>query len=215
MSAKVRAVTLADAILPQTTSLWRDVILVVATGTLMALFARITIYLPFTPVPITGQTFGVLLTGALLGRHRGALAMLTYLGEGLAGLPVFAGGKSAWSSSMLGLPVIVGPTAGYLLSYPLAAFVVGFLAERGWDRSFWRAAAAMAIGEVAIYAVGLPWLALFVGAAGALPQGFFPFIPGDTLKILLAAAVLPSAWHTLAAIGYRDRGYRSPGRFGS
>ena len=94
----------------------------------------------------------------------------------------------------------MGPTAGYLFSYPLAAFVVGFLAERGWDRGFWRAAAAMVVGELAIYAVGLPWLALSVGVASTLPLGFFPFVPGDTLKLLLAAVVLPSAWRTLSAM---------------
>lgn len=202
MSVNVREVTLADVILPKTRGLWREAVLVAAFGTLMALFARIAIYLPFTPVPITGQTLGVLLIGTLLGRRRGALAMLVYLGEGLLGLPVFAGGTSAWSRSALGVPVIVGPTAGYLYSYPLAAVVVGFLAERGWDRGYGRAVAAMVVGEVAIYAVGLPWLALFVGAARVLPLGFLPFLPGDTLKLLLAAAVLPSAWRTLSASGY-------------
>lgn len=95
---KGRAVTLADVVLPRTSGLWRDAVLVATSGILMALFARIAIYPPFTPVPVTGQTFGVLLTGALLGQRRGALAMLANLREGLVGLPVFAGGTSAWSS---------------------------------------------------------------------------------------------------------------------
>jgi len=186
--------TLADAVLPRSHAWFRDLALVVVGATLMALFARIAIYLPFTAVPITGQTLGVLLTGALLGRWRGALAMLVYLGEGLAGLPVFAGGMSAWTPSALGLPVILGPTAGYLIAFPLAAGVVGWLANRRWDRSFSSAAMAMAIGEIVIYAGGLAWLAHFVGASAAIPQGLLPFIPGDIAKLALAAVVLPSGW---------------------
>ena len=202
MLNKVRAVTRADIIVPRTSRIPWELVLVIIFGTLMALYARIAIYLPFTAVPITGQTLGVLLTGALLGSRRGALAMVAYLGEGFVGLPVFAGGTSAWSLSVLGEPVIAGPTAGYLFSYPLAAFLVGFLAERGWDRRFWRALAAMMVGEITIYAIGLPWLALFVGPAQALPLGLLPFIPGDIVKLLLAAAVLPSGWRFLTAIGW-------------
>lgn len=201
MLPRASAITLADAILPRTVSWPRDLGLVLAFGTLMALFARIAIYLPFTPVPITGQTLGVLLIGALLGSRRGALALLVYLAEGLAGLPVFAGGTSAWSPSSLGMPTIIGPTAGYLFSYPLAAWLVGWLAERGWDRSFWRAALAMAGGEVVIYVVGLSWLAFYVGPAAAIPLGLLPFIPGDVFKLLLAATVLPSGWRLLTRLG--------------
>jgi len=177
--------------------LW-DVGLVIAFGTLMAAFARISI--PLQPVPITGQTLGVLLTGALLGSRRGGMAMLVYLGEGLLGLPVFALGHSAWTN-IGGFPVIIGPTAGYLFSYPVAAFVVGFLAERGWDRSFSRAVVAMLAGEVAIYAFGLSWLAHFVGLRNTLQLGLLPFIPGDALKLLLAAAVLPSGWRFVPGRG--------------
>jgi biotin transporter BioY len=113
---------------------------------------------------------------------------------------------------VLSEPVIVGPTAGYLFSYPVAAFLVGFLAEREWDRRFWRAVAAMMLGEVAIYAIGLPWLALYVGTARALPLGLLPFIPGDTFKLLLAAAVLPSGWRFLTAIGRVRPGIHSTDR---
>jgi biotin transport system substrate-specific component len=177
-----------------------NALLIVFFAVLMPLLARIAIPLPFSPVPVTGQTFGVLLAGALLGPRRGALAMLVYLAEGLAGLPVFAGGTSAWSLSQVGVPVIVGPSAGYLFSYPIAAFAVGFLAERGWIRGFRRTVAAMLVGEVAIYLMGLPWLAAYVGIGQTVPLGLLPFIPGDALKILLAAAVLPSGSRILGAI---------------
>lgn len=194
MAIGARRGTLADWVFPRAGGLLWDIGLIVAFGTLMAAFARIAVYLPFTPVPITGQTLGVLLTGALLGSRRGGLAMLAYLAEGIAGLPVFAGGNSAWSPSSMGPPVIVGPSAGYLYSYPLVAFLVGWLAERGWDRNVWRAAAAMALGEIVIYTVGVPWLAAYVGVDSALILGLLPFIPGDVIKLVIAAAVLPSGW---------------------
>ncbi len=200
MTVRSRTLTLVDAAGPASRSVPWDAALVVASGTLMALFARITIPLPF--VPITGQTLGLLLLGALLGSRRGALAMLVYLAEGIAGLPVFAAGASAWTLTPYG-PAIVGTSAGYLWSYPFAAFVVGYLAERGWDRSFWSAALAMLAGEVVIYAIALPWLAHFpfMGARNAVRFGLLPFIPGDAIKLLIAAAVLPSGWRFLSALG--------------
>lgn len=201
MTLRATGLTIADAARPRVQPLLWDAALIVVFGTLMAAFARLAFYLPFTPVPVSGQTLGVLLTGALLGSRRGALAMLFYLGEGLAGLPVFAAGQSAWSPSSAGVPVIIGPSAGYLYSYPIAAFVIGLLAERGWDRAFWRSALAMLAGEAVIYAVGLPWLALYVGTRQALPLGLLPFIPGDAAKLLIAAAVLPSGWRYLSAMG--------------
>jgi biotin transport system substrate-specific component len=189
--------TLADVARPSQNALLWDAALVILFGTAMAAFARIAIHLPFTPVPITGQTLGVLLTGALLGSRRGALAMLVYLGEGLLGLPVFAGATSAWSPSAFGVPVIIGPSAGYLYSYPVAAFVVGRFAERGWTRTFKKSVLAMLAGEAVIYAIGLPWLAIYVGVRNAILLGLVPFIPGDALKLLLAAGVLPSGWKLL------------------
>lgn len=185
--------TMADALLPAS---WRqeaagraalDVGLVVAGSVLVALSAQIRFVLPFTPVPITGQTFAVLLVGAALGSRRGALAMAAYLAEGAAGLPVFAGGGCC-------LPWLLGPTAGYLWSYPLAAWLVGFLAERGWDRRPGTATLAMLAGNAAIYLVGLPWLAFFVSPERVFVAGLLPFIPGDVIKVLLAAAALPAAW---------------------
>lgn len=202
--------TLVDEVLPGRHGLAREALLVLAFAALMPLLARVAIPLPSTPVPITGQTLGVLLAGALLGPRRGALAMGVYLLEGLAGLPVFAGGTSAWSPSTAGVPVIVGPSAGYLFSYPFAAVAVGLLAERGWDRRFRGAAAAMLVGEAVIYLGGLPWLALYVGAERAVPLGLLPFVPGDAVKLLLAASALPSAWRLLPGIDPAPSGARHP-----
>lgn len=197
MAIETRRMTLVDAALPGRYGRAKDVFLVAAFAVLMPLLAGIAIPLPFTPVPLTGQTFGVLLAGALLGPRRAALAMLVYLAEGLAGLPVFAGGTNAWSPSLLGAPVIVGPSAGYLFSFPVAAFVVGSLAQRGWDRRFWRAVTMMLVGQALIYLFGLSWLGTYVGMERAVPLGLLPFVPGDVLKVLLAATLLPSAWHVL------------------
>lgn len=165
----------------------RDAVLILGGSLLVALCAQISIPLWFTPVPITGQTLGVLLVGAALGSRRGALAIVAYLVEGGAGLPFFAGGGSGWGA-------FVGPTGGYLLGFVVAAYVTGFFCERGWDRRFRTAALAMLMGEIAIYAVGLPWLAFFVGPDKAVPLGLLPFIPGDLIKLILAALALPSTW---------------------
>ena len=195
--------TLSQALIPQT-GVARDVAVVVGASLLIALSAQVSVVLPFTPVPITGQTFGVLLTAALLGRNRGVLAVLAYLGEGLAGLPVFAGGLTAWSLTRAGVPVIVGPTAGFLIGFVLAAFLVGWLEERGWDRSIWRTAAAMVAGNVALYIPGLLVLGVFVGADKVLALGLLPFIPGDIMKIVLATAGLPGAWAIARRTNPRD-----------
>lgn len=166
-----------------------DAILIVGFSLFVAVTARIAIPLPFTPVPITGQTFGVLLTGAVLGWRRGALALGLYLVEGLVGLPVFAPG------GMVGLARLLGPTGGYLVAYPLAAGLVGYLAERGWDQRWPTAPLAMALGNLVIYALGVAGLARYVGGiAPAIGKGVLPFIPGDLLKIGLAAVVLPAGW---------------------
>lgn len=163
-----------------------------------SLYGALGLPLPATPVPLTGQTFTVLLVGAVLGSRLGAASLLLYLGQGLLGLPVFALGTSAWSPSRIpGLPVILGPTAGYLLAFPVAAWVVGRLAERGWDRRPWSTALAMLLGNLVIYVGGLAWLARFTGPGAALSLGMVPFLPGDLLKLLAAAALLPSAWVVL------------------
>lgn len=170
----------------------RILALVVAFSLLTALAAQIVIPLPWTPIPITGQTFAVLLTGALLGSRLGALAMIAYVIEGASGLPFFQSGNGGVRY------LILSPTAGYLLSYPLAAFVTGLLAERGWDKRFLTAALAMAFGSIMILLCGWSWLAIWSGsAAHALSIGVLPFLPGDIIKIALAAAALPSGWALL------------------
>ena len=172
-------------------TLARDVLLIAGFSLVVALSAQVAIPLPGTPVPITGQTFGVLLTGALLGSGRGFLAVALYVLEGAMGLPVFAQGHSGLHA------LLATPSAGYLWACPFAAALVGALAERGWDRRFATAACAMLAGNAVFYLVGLPWLARFVGTAHALPMGLYPFLPGDLIKLLLAAALLPAAWQRL------------------
>jgi len=181
-----------DVFKPQTRTQARliDASLVLGASIFIALMAQLAVYLPFSPVPVTGQTLAVLMVGALLGRKRGALAVLAYLAEGIGGMPVFAGGQA-------GATWLLGPTGGYLTGFVAAAFAVGWLAEHGWDRRVFSAVAAMLIGNAAIYLTGLPWLAHYVGASNALAAGLYPFLPGDAAKIALAAALLPAGWHLL------------------
>jgi biotin transport system substrate-specific component len=198
-SAGTQPRTLSDALLAHRVahSHLVNVLLIVLFSAFVALTAQIRFDLPFTPVPITGQTLGVLLTGAVLGSRRGALALLLYLVEGAIGLPVFA------PSATLppGIGRLIGPTGGYLLSYPIAAGLVGLLAERGWDRRLPLAALAMLIGNLIIYTLGVLWLVWFTGSLQlALIQGVFPFIPGDLLKIGIAAGALPSGWAVVRRI---------------
>ena len=175
----------------------RTVALVVGFSLLTALAAQLVVPLPWTPVPLTGQTFAVLLTGALLGSRMGALTMLVYLAEGAVGLPFFRGGAG-------GAQHLLGPTAGYLFAFPVAAFVTGHLAERGWDRRFATAAAAMALGSLVILACGWGWLSLFYRtAADAFAAGVLPFLVGDVIKIALAASALPAGWALLRRTGSR------------
>jgi len=186
----------ADLIRPQTRirSLMYDILLVTAGSLVVSVSALIQVRLPFTPVPITAQTLAVLLIGVLLGSRRGGLALLSYLGEGLAGLPVFAGGG-------FGLAHLLGPTGGYLIGFAAAAFLVGWLAERGWDRRTLTALGAMTLGNLVIYAFGASWLALLVGANHALALGVAPFIVGDVLKIAIGTALLPLGWRGLSRLG--------------
>ncbi len=164
-----------------------DVAWVVGGSFFIALCARIAVPLPFSPVPVTGQTLAVLLTGALLGSRRGPMSVMTYLAAGTAGLPVFAGGAA-------GLARFAGPTGGYLMGFISAAFVTGWLAESGWNRRVSTTAAMMWVGNVVIYALGLIWLARLVGADMALPLGLFPFMIGEAAKMVCAVILLPSAW---------------------
>jgi biotin transport system substrate-specific component len=168
----------------------RSISLVFAFSLLTALSAQIAI--PAGPVPITGQTFAVLLTGALLGSRLGAAAMIVYLIEGASGLPFFYGGRS-------GLAHLLGPTGGYLVAFPAAAFITGAFAEHGWDKRFLTAAAAMAVGSAVIMFSGWAWFSFVTNtpALVAFKLNVLQFIPGDIIKILLAAAALPSGWALL------------------
>ena len=175
----------------------RSALVVVGFSLLTALAAQVAVPLPFTPVPLTGQTFAVLLTGALLGPRLGALAMLAYLAEGAAGLPFFRAGAG-------GVGHLSGATAGYLFAFPAAAYVTGYLAERGWDRRYLPAAAAMALGSLVILAGGWAWLALMFRTGGeAFRLGVAPFLLGDLVKIALAAAALPGGWWLLRRLNAR------------
>ncbi|MDT4952462.1 MAG: biotin transport system substrate-specific component [Acidobacteriota bacterium] len=185
-----KAETLTSAVLAPL-DMARSLALIVAFSLLTALAAQVAIPLPGTLVPLTGQTFAVLLTGALLGSRLGALAMIAYLIEGASGLPFFYAGGGGVQH------LLFSPTSGYLLAYPVAAFVVGLLAERGWDRRFLTAAAAMALGSVVILLGGWAWLARFMSPVAAWNFGVAPFLIGDLIKIALAAAVLPSGWAIL------------------
>jgi biotin transport system substrate-specific component len=194
MNSYAKAETLTGAWLAPVDAV-KSVVLVVAFSLFIALSAQVVVPLPFTPVPITLQTFAVLLTGALLGSRLGALALVAYLFEGAAGLPFFRGANGGW------LYLALSPTAGYLLAYPLAAFVTGWLAERGWDRKFLKAAAAMAIGSIVILFGGWLGMLRFYSTEQAFALGVVPFIIGDLLKIALAAAALPSGWALLRRKG--------------
>jgi biotin transport system substrate-specific component len=187
--------TMATALLKQL-DLGRSIALIVAFSLLTAIAAQIAIPLPFSPVPITGQTFAVLLTGALLGSRLGALTMIAYLVEGASGMPFFSNGHG-------GLPFLLfSPTAGYLFAYPAAAFATGWLAERGWDKRFTTAMAAMLLGSLIILVSGWAWLAIGMGSASkAFFAGIAPFVPGDLIKAALGAAALPGGWAVLRFMG--------------
>lgn len=176
-----------------------DLALVLAGSLFIAISAQLAVLLPWSPVPVTGQTLAVLLVGALLGSRRGSLAVLTYIAEGALGMPVFAGGA-------FGLARLFGPTGGYLLGFVLAAALVGWLAEQGWDRRVLTTAAAMALGNLAIYVVGVLGLSAFVGGIQpALAAGVAPFIVGDIFKLTLAAFLLPGGWAALRWLGFQQR----------
>jgi biotin transport system substrate-specific component len=178
-----------------------DVVLVVGAAALVGLLAQVSIKLSFTPVPITGQTLGVLLAGTALGWRRGAAAMALYALAGLAGVPWFAGAASGY----------VGASFGYIVGFFFAAAVCGYLAERGADRSVIGSVPAMLAGEVMIYLFGVTWLAvdLHVGAATALHLGFTPFVIGDAIKAAIAAGLLPAAWKLAGLAGRRRPGQPS------
>lgn len=161
-------------------------LLVVAGSLIVALLAQVSVPLPFTPVPVTGQTLAVLLVGGALGWQLGGLSLLLYLAEGAVGLPVYASHASGLAS--------FGATGGYLVGFVLMALVVGWLAQRGWDRSVGKSILAMVIGEAVLYAIAVPWLGVSVGFQHAIPLGFTPFVLGDALKLMIAGGLFPVAW---------------------
>lgn len=183
----VDAVICADALEHQAAA-------AVLASLFIALCAQVSVPLPFTPVPLTGTTLGVLYAGALLGSRRGAAAVLLYLLEGSLGLPFFAGGAS-------GFLHFAGPTGGYLVGFVPAAFVTGLLAERGWDRTAVKAFAMMLLGSAVLFAFGLAGLARFVPAGSLLAQGLLPFLPGDLIKSAASAALLAAGRRLLRMQG--------------
>lgn len=207
MYPQTQVATLVDAVLPASQlsrRITRDVLLIVAFSLFTAIMARFVIHLSFTPVPITGQTLAVLLTGAVLGSWRGGAALTLYLLEG-SQLPVFAGGGTdfLWQADAGGY--ILGFSAGsagyvwdlasggYIIGFIPAAFVVGYLCERGWDRRVW-ILLAMGAGNIVLYIPGLLQLSFFVPNDKVLEFGLYPFILGDMVKLYVASLAVPSAW---------------------
>jgi biotin transport system substrate-specific component len=193
---------LADLIVQPTTrvrAIVRDVLLVVGFALLTAAAAQIEIQLGFTPVPLTGQTFAVLLSGAVLGMRRGALSQLVYWMAGLTGLPFYSGGAGGWKSG-------TGATLGYLVGFIVAAGAIGYLAEKKQDRNFATSLPAMLLGSTLIYTCGAAWLTTYLnigfatGETNAIALGVAPFLVGDVIKALLAAACTTGVW---AAINKR------------
>ena len=172
-------------------SFLRNAILAVAGTLLLTVSAKIQV--PFWPVPMTMQTFAVLVIGMAYGPRLGAATVALYLLEGAFGLPVFAGTPAKG----IGLAYMMGPTGGYLAGFLVSAYVVGLLAKRGWDRGLLSGVAAMTIGTGIIFAWGYAWLTVLIGPASAFAAGVLPFLPGAALKIALAAALLAASWRML------------------
>ena len=198
--------TLYTRTFPRTAPWLRELLLITAGVLLLAALAQVEIVLPFTPVPITGQTFGVLLiAGVWRPARRGD--MIAYIIAGGLGLPFFSGGGS-------GMRILTGATAGYLAGFVVAAYVIGLLCERGLERSMRTSLIPFLAGTLIIYACGVAWLSVVVGGFGkALTLGVLPFLPGDAIKLIAAALALPAAW-SLVKPAPRDtqeplRGYKA------
>ncbi len=178
--------TLIGRLWPEkTVTAFRWGVLILVGSLFLAACAQITVW--SVPVPITMQTFGALVVGAVYGWRLGVATVAAYLVEGAIGLPFFAGFTG-------GLPILFGPTGGYLFGFVAAAAVVGWLAERGWDRNILTMALAMLIGNVALYVPGLLWLSNFTGAEKVFEFGLYPFILVDAVKLAAAALLLPAIW---------------------
>jgi biotin transport system substrate-specific component len=208
MQAAARPTTIIDIVVPGT-GIVRDLALVASFTLFVAVFAQIAIRLPFTPVPITGQTLAVLVTGGALGANRGAASLALYALIGSIGVPLFAPSAAALEGELIhfvlpwegtGDLIWSLTSGGYIVGFIAAAYVVGRLAERGWDRG-WKVTVAMLIGNVLVYVPGLLWLGYKIESFdNALVFGLYPFIVGDLIKLYVAAIALPGAW---AIIGRR------------
>ena len=182
------APTLYSRTFPRIANWLRDLTLIVLSALFVAAIAQVKIPLPFTPVPLTGQTFAVLLVAAALGSKRGAASMVLYIALGAFGLSIFAGGAS-------GMTYLTGATLGYLIGFVLAAYIIGLLTERGLERSFRTSIFPFLVGTVIIYFCGVTWLAIVMGSLSkAIGAGLLPFLIGDTIKLIAAALALPAAW---------------------
>ena len=180
---------LAATVLPRIEeSIWAKIVLAIAGSALLAVSAKVQI--PFWPVPMTMQTFVVLVIGMAYGARLGAATLGLYLAEGAVGLPVFATGS--------GLGYLIGPTGGYLAGFVLATYVIGLLASRGWDRSMEKTLAAMVSGTLLIFMPGILWLSTFIGIEKAVTAGLTPFLLSEGLKILLAVLIMPLIWKRLS-----------------
>jgi biotin transport system substrate-specific component len=169
---------------------------------LLAASAQFKMVIPFSPVPVTGQTLVVLMIGLAYGSRLGAVTVLAYIFAGLRGLPVFAGGTSGWV-------VMAGPSGGYLVGFLAAVFVMGLLAERGMGRNILSTALAMLAGNMVIYLFGYGWLASLIGPGKAFVFGVQPFLWGDAIKLVVAACLMPVAWRAVKAMtgtSCNDRG---------
>ena len=171
-------------------NIWLDLTLIITGSIFVAICAQFAFYLPFSPVPVTGQTLAVLLCGAVLGSKRGGLSLALYVLEGAIGLPVFAGGRG-------GMAALFGPTAGYLTGFILAAFLVGLLAEKGFDRKWHSTLFTFLIGQIIIYSLGVMRLLSFFNFNQALEIGVTPFLIGDAIKVGFAMILLPSYWKVI------------------
>ena len=179
-----------------------QLVLVLAASMLLAASAQFKMVIPFSHVPITGQTLVVLMIGLAYGSRLGAVTVLAYIFAGLRGLPVFAGGTSGWV-------VMAGPSGGYLVGFLAAVFVMGLLAERGMGRNILSTALAMLAGNMVIYLFGYAWLASLIGPGKAFVFGVQPFLWGDAIKLVVAACLMPVAWRAVKAMtgtSCNDRG---------
>jgi biotin transport system substrate-specific component len=202
LPAAERGITIGDFLVPirigeRISARIRHLVLICVGAAFISLTANITFWLPNNPVPITGQTLAVLVVGGALGLRRGAMSVALYLVLGLF-LPVYAGEGHGLSTILTvgSSGVVLGAPGGYLVGFLFAAALIGWLAEMGWDRHIGGAIAAMVLGEVVIYAVGVPWLALAVNLSpqDAIAKGLTPFVVGDAIKLAIAAGIFPFAW---------------------